>query len=138
MGFIGVFPKWRRTFAEFSEFRITDKSLKHELGSILRSCLSHVSCWHCGSMLVSYTRGGSVAFFVTEFTEFSEKHLGNIPLNLVKTFRKNPIDCDEAAIRNCPVTIKVLISCVFSIRLSRYESRCNSLLQKHRKQSKSN
>ena len=31
---IGVFPKWSRTFAEFSEFRETDKSLKHELGSI--------------------------------------------------------------------------------------------------------
>ena len=28
------FPKWSRTFAEFSEFRETDKSLKHELGSI--------------------------------------------------------------------------------------------------------
>ena len=32
--FIGVFPKWSRTFAEFSEFRESDKSLKHELGSI--------------------------------------------------------------------------------------------------------
>ena len=30
----GVFPKWSRTPAEFSEFRETDKSLKHELGSI--------------------------------------------------------------------------------------------------------
>ena len=30
----GVFPKWSRTFAEFSEFRETDKLLKHELGSI--------------------------------------------------------------------------------------------------------
>ena len=30
----GVFPKWSRTFAEFSEFRETDKSPKHELGSI--------------------------------------------------------------------------------------------------------
>ena len=32
--FIWVFPKWNRTFAEFSEFTETDKSLKHELGSI--------------------------------------------------------------------------------------------------------
>ena len=30
----GVFLKWSRTFAEFSEFRETDKSLKHELGWI--------------------------------------------------------------------------------------------------------
>ena len=30
----GVFPKWSRTFTEFSEFRESDKSLKHELGSI--------------------------------------------------------------------------------------------------------
>ena len=30
----GVFPKWSRTFTEFSEFRETDKSVKHELGSI--------------------------------------------------------------------------------------------------------
>ena len=46
---------------EFTEFGKSDKSLKHELGSILRSCLSHVSCWCCGSILVSYTRGGWVA-----------------------------------------------------------------------------
>ena len=31
---IGVNPKWSRTFIEFSEFRESDKSLKHELGSI--------------------------------------------------------------------------------------------------------
>ena len=29
---VGVFPKWSRNFIEFSEFRETDKSLKHELG----------------------------------------------------------------------------------------------------------
>ena len=49
----------------------------------------YVSWWRCGSMLVSYTRGGWVAgsspfnviiFFVTEFAEFSEKHLGKTPL----------------------------------------------------------
>ena len=32
--FNGVFPKWSRTFAEFGEFSETDKSMKHELGSI--------------------------------------------------------------------------------------------------------
>ena len=33
----GVFPKWNRTFIEFSDFnkfRESDKSMKHELGSI--------------------------------------------------------------------------------------------------------
>ena len=30
----GVFPKWGRTFTEFSEFRESDKSLKYELKSI--------------------------------------------------------------------------------------------------------
>ena len=29
-----VFPKWGRTFIEFAEFRESEKSLKHELGSI--------------------------------------------------------------------------------------------------------
>ena len=63
------------------------KSLKHELGSVKRSCISHVSCWHCGSILFSHTRGGYVAgsspftvmtnIFATEFSKFSE------------TFRKN-------------------------------------------------
>ena len=33
-GIIGVFLKWNRTFIEFSEFEESDKSLKHELGSI--------------------------------------------------------------------------------------------------------
>ena len=56
--FIGVFPKWSRTFAELRE---NDKSLKHKLGSIKRSNVSHVSCWRRGSMLVSYTRSGWVA-----------------------------------------------------------------------------
>ena len=69
-------------FTEFSKFRGFDKSLNHELGLIERSCLSHVSCWHCGSSLVAYTRGGCVAglspftvmtnIFVTEFNKFSE------------------------------------------------------------------
>ena len=47
----GVFPKWSRTFTEFSEFRETDKSPKHELGSI-KDPISHmclagtvVACW---------------------------------------------------------------------------------------------
>ena len=34
LSFIGVFSKWSRTFIEFSEFRESEESLKHELGSI--------------------------------------------------------------------------------------------------------
>ena len=45
-------------FAEFSEFSESDKSLKHELRSVERSCLLHVCCWHCGSIVIYDTRGG--------------------------------------------------------------------------------
>ena len=31
---IGVFSKWNRTFIEFREFRESEKSLRHELGSV--------------------------------------------------------------------------------------------------------
>ena len=52
-------------------------------------------CWRCGNMLVSYPRGGWVAglspfnvinFFVTEFAEFRENHLGKTPLAFFKYF----------------------------------------------------
>ena len=66
-------------YTEFSEFREFDKSVKHELGSIERSCLSHMSCWRCGSILVSHTRVGWVVgpspftvmtnIFVSEYLE---------------------------------------------------------------------
>ena len=56
---IGVFPKWSRTFTEYCEISETDN--------------------HCGSILVSYTRGSRFQpfycngkFLVTEFAEFSE------------------------------------------------------------------
>ena len=49
-------------FSEFSEFRESHKSLKHKLASILRSFLLPVSCWCCGSILVSYTRCGRFAY----------------------------------------------------------------------------
>ena len=52
------------------------------IGLNLKILSLHVSCLCCGSILVSYTRGGCVAgsnpftvmtnFFVTEFAEFSE------------------------------------------------------------------
>ena len=32
--YIGVFSKWSRTFIEFSEFRESEKSMRHELGSV--------------------------------------------------------------------------------------------------------
>ena len=51
----GVFSKWSRTFIEFSEFRESEKSLKHELGSILGSALLPVSLWSSGIIFVSYT-----------------------------------------------------------------------------------
>ena len=59
---IGAFPKWSRTFIEFSEFREfreSDKSLKHELGCPV----SHVSCWCCGSILAS----GKFEFFYCNY-----------------------------------------------------------------------
>ena len=30
----GVFSKWSKTFSEFREFRESEKSLRHELGSV--------------------------------------------------------------------------------------------------------
>ena len=72
---------------EFTEFREYDKSLKHEIG---RFCLSCVSCWHCGGILVYYTRGGWVAgsspitvmtnIFVTEFSECNTSFKNSRPL----------------------------------------------------------
>ena len=55
---IGVFSKWRKTFIEFSEFRKfreSDKSLRHELGSVQGSALSSVSLWDYGIISLNYT-----------------------------------------------------------------------------------
>ena len=49
---LDFFPKWSRTFIEFSEFREFDNC-----------SLSQVSCWHCGSILVSYRRGDTLESF---------------------------------------------------------------------------
>ena len=66
-------------FNEFNEIKESDKSMKHELESIERSFVSHVSCWHCGSISVYCTRGSRLEpftvmtnIFVTEFAEFIE------------------------------------------------------------------
>ena len=60
---IGVFPKMEQEFSEFSEFRESNKSLKHELNWIQRSCLSCVSFWCSGNILVSYTGGSRLEPF---------------------------------------------------------------------------
>ena len=46
--------EWK--FSEFSKFRESDKSLKHDLGSILGSSLLPMSCWLSGNIQVSYKR----------------------------------------------------------------------------------
>ena len=49
---------------KFSEFREFD----NELRSVKRFCPSHMSYWHCDSILVSNTKGCRL----TEFGEFRE------------------------------------------------------------------
>ena len=84
MRLIGVFLKWSRTFIEISKFRESEKSLKHELGSILGSSLLPVSLWHSGITSVSCTKdsgfkySNSFNYFVIEFSEFSENFLGKL------------------------------------------------------------
>ena len=75
----------REIFTEFSEFRESDKSLKHEFGSIERYCPSHVLCWRCSSMLVSHTRGGWGSNPFAVMAIFLSLNLENS----LKTFRKN-------------------------------------------------
>ena len=41
-GHNGVFPKWSRTFSEFSKFRESDELLKHKLGSV-----KYLVCYLC-------------------------------------------------------------------------------------------
>ena len=67
-------------FSEFSEFSESDKSLKHELGSLLRSRLSLVSFWHCDM-------AGS-----SPFTVMTNIFLCLNSANSVKIFRKNSND----------------------------------------------
>ena len=86
---IGVFPKWNRNLLNSVNTGILKIT---EAWNVLNlNILSlHVSCWCCGSTLLSSTVGGWVVssspftvmtnIFVTKFTEFS--------LNSVKTFRK--------------------------------------------------
>ena len=64
------------------------------IGLNLKILSLHVSCWHCGSLLVSHTRGGCVVglspftvmtnIFVTEFREFSETFRKKLHCNTIK------------------------------------------------------
>ena len=49
------FSKWNGTFIEFSEFRESEESLKHELGSVQGSAVLPVPLWSSGIISVSYT-----------------------------------------------------------------------------------
>ena len=66
----------KNKFSELNKFRESDKSGKHELESILKSFISHVSCWCCGSILIFVVGLNPFTVmtnnFVTEFAEFSE------------------------------------------------------------------
>ena len=70
---------------EFSECSESDQSLNHELGSISRSCLSHVSCWRCGSILVSNVRDSRFQPFYCDDKYFCHR------MNSVKTLWENSI-----------------------------------------------
>ena len=63
-----------RKFSEFIEFKESDKSLRHELGSTQRSCLSHLSCMCCGSILVSDTRDSRFELFYRD-DKYFYRHL---------------------------------------------------------------
>ena len=78
------YPEVKQKFSEFNEFRESDKSLKHELGSI-KDPVSYMCL--AGAVVASWSLtqevAGLINIFVTEFAEFSE------------TFRKNSIGWAE-------------------------------------------
>ena len=56
-------------FSEFMEFRESEKSLRHELGS----ALLHVSLWDSGIISISYTQevlGSNPAIFLLIFLSY--------------------------------------------------------------------
>ena len=83
---IGVFPKWSRTFTEFSEFRETDKITEAWIRVNLRIrsviCVFVVLWYHlCLSCKGSgFETHFLLIHFVNEFPEFSESNLGKTPL----------------------------------------------------------
>ena len=75
--FSGDFPKWSRTFIEFIELSEFDKSLKHELGSILRSCSNMCLA---GNAVTFWTLKQDVPCS-SPFTVITNvKHLGKTPM----------------------------------------------------------
>ena len=85
----GVFPKWSRTsieFNEFSKFRESEKSLKHDLGLIQLSSHLAVSLWHSGRISVSHT--GNSGFEYSNLLKII-LFLSLNSLNSVRTFREN-------------------------------------------------
>ena len=109
-------------FSEFSEIRECDKSLKQRLGSTLRSCLSHVSCWCCDSIQVSYTRGGSSEPFCLNDQIFlslkslnSVKHLVKINSDTYLCFTKNELKRGHSLKSVCDVSHRVLTNRGFSL-----------------------
>ena len=83
------FPKWSRTFTEFndsSKFRESDKSLKHELGSIYKDTVS-LMCF--ASIVVA---SWSLIQEVVGLSPFNDTYILSLnSLNSVKTFMKNSI-----------------------------------------------
>ena len=75
-----VFPKWSRTFIEFSKFRESDKSLKHPVSHMCLACAMVVSWSQAGE------EAGSRPFIVMQTNIFlslnssSVKHLEKTPL----------------------------------------------------------
>ena len=57
---------FRENSIDFSDFRESEKSLKHELGSILESALLPVSLWYSGIISVSY-RGANPGILLFDF-----------------------------------------------------------------------
>ena len=63
------------------------------IGLNLKILSLHVSCWNCGSILVSHRRGGYVAGsspFIVMTNILSVKHLGRTPLHFSTTVAKSP------------------------------------------------
>ena len=62
---------------ELSVFREPDKSLKHEFEST-HVLSPHMSCWHCGSILIFKTRGGRFELFCCNDNYFCLEFSKNI------------------------------------------------------------
>ena len=76
----GVFSKWSGTFIEFRE---SEESLKHELGSISLSSLLAVCLWHSGRVSVSHTGdSGFKASYLFKIIIFLSLNSAKTPLRM--------------------------------------------------------